>query len=72
MPKSRRRTNRKTQRITKAELDKRTRAILEGQRQRFREKFARDWGDNDPVFLDQTAGSARRRRSCTRTSAPAA
>jgi hypothetical protein len=68
MPKSRRRKNRKTQRITKAD----TRAILEGQRQRFREKFGRDWGDNDPVFFDQTAGSARRRRSCTRTSAPAA
>src|SRR5215467_9991923 len=33
----------------------RTQEILETQRQRFREKFGRDWGPNDPVFFDPDA-----------------
>ena len=57
MPKSRRRKHSKTQRITKAEVSRRTREILDGQRQRFREKFGRDWGENDPVFFDPDAES---------------
>jgi hypothetical protein len=57
VPKSRRRKNRKTPRVTKAEVDRRTREILDGQRQRFREKFGRDWGDDDPVFFDPDADS---------------
>ena len=36
-------------------IDARTREILEGQRQRFREKFGRDWQENDPVFFDPDA-----------------
>jgi hypothetical protein len=56
MPKSRGRKNRrKTQRVTKRMIDARTREILEGQRQRFREKFGRDWQENDPVFFDPDA-----------------
>jgi hypothetical protein len=56
MPKSRGRKNRrKIQRITKREITERTQEILETQRQRFREKFGRDWGPNDPVFFDPDA-----------------
>jgi hypothetical protein len=43
--------------ISQAAPNRRTREILEGQRQRFREKFGRDWGDNDPVFFDPEADS---------------
>jgi hypothetical protein len=57
VPKSRRRKNGKTERVTKTQVTKRTREILEGQRQRFREKFGRDWGENDPVFFDPDADS---------------
>src|SRR5215470_17590266 len=56
MPKSRGRKNRrKTQRITKRMIAERTWEIVEAQRQRFREKFGRDWGPNDPVFFDPDA-----------------
>jgi len=56
MPKSRGRKNRrKTQRVTKVAINERTRGILEAQQQRFREKFGRDAGPNDPVFFDPDA-----------------
>jgi hypothetical protein len=56
MPKSRRRKNRrKTQRVTKVAITERTRAILEAQQQRFREKVGRDPGPSDPVFFDPDA-----------------
>jgi hypothetical protein len=59
MPKSRGRKSRKTQRVTKRMVDARTCEILEGQRQRFRQKFGRDWQENDPVFLDPDASEPR-------------
>jgi hypothetical protein len=53
MPKSRGRKNcRTSERISKRQIAERTRAILEAQQQRFREKFGRDPGPNDPVFFD--------------------
>jgi hypothetical protein len=55
MPKSRRRKSGKKERVTKRDIAERTREILEAQRQRFREKFGRDWGPNDPVFFDPDA-----------------
>jgi hypothetical protein len=54
MPKNRRS---KTQRITKAEVDRRTREILNGQRQRFSEKFGRDWTTKNPVLFDSDTDS---------------
>lgn len=56
MPKSCGRKNRRSsERITKIAITERTREILEAQRQRFREKFGRDPGPNDPVFFDPDA-----------------
>src|SRR5215467_8724269 len=55
MPKSRRRKPGKKDRVTKIAITERTRAILEAQQQRFREKFGRDPGPNDPVFFDPDA-----------------
>src|SRR5262249_2506254 len=57
MPKSRVRNNRKGKRITKEFINRRTREILEAQRERFREKFGRDWNPDDPVFFDPDADS---------------
>jgi len=54
MPKSPRRKPGK-ERAIKVEITERTRAILEAQQQRFREKFGRDAGPNDPVFFDPDA-----------------
>ena len=66
MPKSRGRKNRrKTQRVTKRMIDARTRQILEGQRQRFREKFGRDWQEMTPcssIPTPQSQGQCRRSR----------
>jgi hypothetical protein len=56
MPKSRGKKNRRSsQRITKREVAERTREIIAAQQERFREKFSRDWGPNDPVFFDPDA-----------------
>src|SRR5262249_43711099 len=55
MPKSRRRKADKKERVTKVAITERTREILEAQQQRFREKFGRDPGPNDPVFFDPDA-----------------
>ena len=56
MPKGRGSKNRqKTQRITKRMIAERTKGILEAQRQRFRDKFGRDWREGDPVFFDPDA-----------------
>ena len=56
MPKSRgRKSRRNTERSNRRKISKRTREILLAQQQRFREKFGRDWGENDPVFFDPEA-----------------
>jgi hypothetical protein len=56
MPKSRGRKNRSSrERNSKKQAAERTQEIIEAQRQRFREKFGRDWGPDDPVFLDPDA-----------------
>jgi hypothetical protein len=55
LPKSRRRRPGKKDRISKDAVAKRTRAILEAQQRRFREKFGRDPGPHDPVFFDPDA-----------------
>ena len=54
MPKSSRRKNRKSERV-KAAIAERTRELIEDQRQRFREKFGRDQGPDDPLFFDPDA-----------------
>jgi hypothetical protein len=59
MPKSRRRKPGKRSRVTKVAITDRTRAILEAQQQRFREKFGRDPGPSDPVFFDPDAVEER-------------
>jgi hypothetical protein len=49
MPKSRGRKNRRQrQRATRLKLTERSLEILEGQRQRFKEKFGREWGQTIP------------------------
>src|SRR5215831_20461518 len=55
MPKSRGRNNRKGKRVTKEFINRRTRKIIEAQLERFRAKFGRDWGPDDPVFFDPDA-----------------
>jgi hypothetical protein len=61
MPKSRGRKERKERRKRPQStrrrdwIAQRTQEILDGQRQRFREKFGRDWGPDDPVFFDPDA-----------------
>jgi hypothetical protein len=56
MPKSRGRKNRSSrERNSKKQAAERTQEIIEAQRQRFREKFGRDWGPDDPVFFDPDA-----------------
>ena len=55
MPKSGRRKNRNRERVTKAAIAERTRELIEAQRQRFREKFGRDQGPDDPLFFDPDA-----------------
>jgi hypothetical protein len=58
MPKSRgRKGRRKRPQSARAQdwIAQRTQEILDGQRQRFREKFGRDWGPDDPVFFDPDA-----------------
>ena len=54
MPKSRGRKGKKGARSASARdwIAARTQEILDGQRERFREKFGRDWGPGDPVFFD--------------------
>ena len=56
MRKGRGRKNRRQhQRATRLKLTERSLEILEGQRQRFKEKFGRDWGPTDPIFFDPDA-----------------
>jgi hypothetical protein len=40
-------------------IAERTKEIMEAQRQRFREKFGRDWREDDPVFFDPDASEPR-------------
>jgi len=40
-------------------LRQQTNETLAGQRQRFREKFERDWGPGDPLFFDPDADEPR-------------
>jgi hypothetical protein len=62
MPKSRGRKRKKGARSASARdwIAQRTQDILDGQRQRFREKFGRDWGPDDPVFFDPDADKPTR------------
>jgi hypothetical protein len=40
-------------------LEQQTKEALEGQRERFRAKFGRDWRPDDPIFFDPDADEPR-------------
>lgn len=55
MPKSRRRKKKAASTGRYVKITPRMQEIVESQLQRFREKFGRDPGPNDPVFFDPDA-----------------